>query len=121
MFAKDFESDKSLINFKVDKCGEFQEVCSREEKKDGKLLIRLSFAINTSTKANEQNHNTVWVVKLGFKFKTKLKDIFRTQDGNLKYAARFAVEEKDEKGKMSQVKILIVSDKSLEHETVSKE
>ena len=81
-------------------------------------MIRLSYAINTSRETKEQKNDTIWVVRLGFEFKTKLKATFKTQDGNLEYAGRFEVKNNDKKG---VVHLLVSDEEFLNRETVSKD
>ncbi len=106
--------DLSLRSFTINGYGRFVELCKNECSQDGKLFVRVAFAVNTSEKLGEYAYDTLWIVKPGTDIKTKDHAIFTIVDDELKVVERFDVKTEDWKHTGETRRHWLVSDKTLE-------
>ena len=83
--------DNTLRVFGIPDYGRFQEVCKKQHVFPNGKILRVSYTINISEKPKEQMFDTIWVVKLGFDFRSKEYGLFKLEDTTLQYVARFNV------------------------------
>ena len=58
--------DRNLRSFTIKGYGRFVEISQKERRlESGKLIVRVAYAVNTSKNAEEQKHDSIWIVKPG--------------------------------------------------------